>query len=68
MTEFPRQFTDTHIRCGKCGVLYPQSFLACPACLGFSKKREQWVRPGKRKPKQQPAQGQTRFDESDYPA
>jgi ribosomal protein L37E len=39
----------THEKCQRCGVMFPQKFLSCPACAGFQKKREQWAVPGKPK-------------------
>jgi hypothetical protein len=59
----------THERCDRCGVLVPTHFLACPSCLGFSKKREQWVVPSKPRAKKQPVQELSFFDDAtEYPA
>jgi hypothetical protein len=60
---------ETHALCPKCHVLVPVKFLACPSCLGLAKKRERWVVPGKPKPKREPIQEQSFFDDSaEYPA
>jgi ribosomal protein L37E len=60
---------ETHTRCPRCGVHYPQKLLSCPACLGFQKKHEQWIAPGKPKQRQQPIQEQVLWlDETEYPA
>jgi ribosomal protein L37E len=58
----------THERCVKCGVMFPQKFLSCPACIGFTKKHEGWSVPGKPKAKRKPVQEQSFFDDSqEYP-
>ncbi|MFL6354095.1 MAG: hypothetical protein ACJ74Z_19895 [Bryobacteraceae bacterium] len=68
MNGIHRQLTDTHETCPQCGVLFPVKFLACPACAGFQKKREQWVVPGKPKAKRKPVQEQSFFDDAaEYP-
>lgn len=69
MSEVNRQLSDTHTLCPQCGVMFPIRFLACPACIGFAKKRERWVAPSKRRPRREPTQDQTRLDGSEeYPA
>jgi hypothetical protein len=59
---------QTHKHCSECGVLVPTHFLSCPSCLGFAKKRERWIVPGKPRPKKQPVQEPSFFDDApEYP-